>query len=354
MNKEEIIRTIERKKPSKIPVLYKWIAHETWDKYGDKLRAITDKYTDDFVIVSYEAYLKGEISFLELKFEHAAVGERVLEHPLNDWEKLPEFLSKLSKIDVKSKFYEFSPVWVHGQLFEEHPFERLNLRKIVKEYQKKDKYIIGLQFPVINELFMQLMEPEKYWTDLYLNRNKIMQLGDKLIDYYCQIITNYAELGLNAVWFSDDWGMQDRMFISPKLWREVFKPWYKILFDQVHRYNMHAFFHCCGKIDDIIPDFVEIGLDVLHLGQPYIMDIEKIVRNFRKDICFFGGCDVQRLGEESPEEIEKHVKIAVNLFGSKEGGFILAPTNSITPDVSLENIGALFKAMKKYSFYFQG
>ena len=115
---------------------------------------------------------------------------------------------------------------------------------------------------------------------------------------------------------------------------------------------MHALLHTCGYIEDIIPDFVELGLDVLHLGNPYLMDIEKIVNNFKKDICFFGGCDVQSLSKRKPEEIRRDVERAVKLFGSKEGGFILAPTNSITPDVSLENIEALFRAMKKYSSFY--
>jgi len=352
MNKKEVIKAIERKIPKRIPILYKWIAHETWDKYGNKLKTITCDYEDDFVIVSYNAYSKEGVNEWGLKFEEATVGSRVVNHPLDSWEKLPEFLSKFSHIKVENKFKDFVPLWVHAQLFEEHPFEKLNLEETIKRYQDKGKYIIGLQFPVVNELFMQLIPPEKYWTDLYINPDNIVKLGDKFVEYYCKIIDNYARLGVNGVWFSDDWGMQDRIQISPKIWRKIFKSWYKILFDQVHRYNMHAFFHCCGYIEDIIPDFIELGLDVLHLGQPYVMNIKKIVSNFKKDICFFGGCDVQSLPKKRPEEVEKDVEEVVKLFGAREGGFILAPTNSITPDVSLENIKALFSVMKNYSLYY--
>jgi len=352
VNKQEILKTIERKNPGRLPILYKWIAHETWTKYGDSLKNITHNYKDDFVIISYNAYSEKSVSEWGLKFESAAVGERVKTHPLDSWDKLPEFLSKLSNISVENKFQYFTPLWAHSQLFEEHPFEKLDLQKIVKEYQGKDKYILGLQFPVVNELFMQLMIPEKYWVDLYINPDKIIKLGDEFIKYYCKVIDNYAKLGIDGVWFSDDWGMQDKMQISPELWRKIFKPWYKILFDRVHEHNMHAFFHCCGYIEDIIPDFAELGLDVLHLGQPYLMDVEKIVNNFREDICFFGGCDVQGLSKTKSEEIKKQVKEAVELFGSRRGGFILGPTNSITPDVSLENIETLFSAMKEYSSYY--
>ena len=280
MTKEEIIKTIERKIPQRLPVLYKWIAHETWAKYGDSLKNITHNYEDDFIIVSYNAYSEEGVNEWGLKFESAAVGARTITHPLDDWNKLPEFLSKLSNIKVENKFKDFIPLWVHGQLFEDHPFERLDLKKTVKAYQEKNKYIVGLQFPVVNELFMQLMIPEKYWVDLHINPNKIIKLGDKFIEYYCKVIDNYAKLGIDGVWFSDDWGMQDRMQISPKIWRKIFKPWYRILFDQVHRYNMHALLHTCGYIEDIIPDFVELGLDVLHLGNPYLMDIEGKVNKF--------------------------------------------------------------------------
>jgi len=206
---------------------------------------------------------------------------------------------------------------------------------------------VGIDFPLLNERLMAILGAEKLWSSLYMDRDKVVKLIEKLVDYHLGIIDGYASVGVDAIWFSDDWGTQTGLFIKPEIWREVFKPWYKKVFDYVHEKGLKVFFHCRGKITPIIPDLVEIGVDVLHLGNSYLMNIEEIVENFRGKICFFGGIDVQELPKLSPKEVEQMVKRAFEIFSSPEGGFIVGPTNSITPDTPLENIKAMCLTIKK-------
>jgi uroporphyrinogen decarboxylase len=106
--------------------------------------------------------------------------------------------------------------------------------------------------------------------------------------------------------------------------------------------------HSCGSIVEIIPDFIEIGLDILNPIQPQAkgMDPVFLKREFGKDIVFFGGIDIQGLlPYETPEKMKNEVKRICEFLG-KEGGYILAPAHNVQPDTPLENIKAMFDAVK--------
>ena len=121
------------------------------------------------------------------------------------------------------------------------------------------------------------------------------------------------------------------------------------IFELCHSNGLHTFMHTCGNVTEIVPDLIEIGLDVLHPIQPYAMDAEYIVREYGKDLAFFGGIDVQYLlPMGTPEQIDMEVRRIIRLFDRPDGGFIAACANTIMPETPFENISALFKALKKY------
>ncbi len=108
--------------------------------------------------------------------------------------------------------------------------------------------------------------------------------------------------------------------------------------------------HSCGSILPIIPDFIEIGLDILNPIQPLAkgMEPEFLKETYGKDLVFFGGIDVQELlPYGTPQMIRDEVRRRIDILG-KDGGFIVAPAHNIQPDTSLENVFAFFDAVKEY------
>ncbi|MBN2772752.1 MAG: uroporphyrinogen-III decarboxylase, partial [Prolixibacteraceae bacterium] len=106
--------------------------------------------------------------------------------------------------------------------------------------------------------------------------------------------------------------------------------------------------HSCGSIIPIIPDFIEIGLDILNPIQPlaYGMNPVYLKKNFGKELVFFGGIDVQNLlPNGSPVQIKNAIKRIVRILG-KNGGFIVAPAHNIQPDTPIKNILAFFDSLK--------
>jgi len=179
---------------------------------------------------------------------------------------------------------------------------------------------------------------------------KLEFLLDKLVVFSCSLIDLWAELGVDAVYISDNWGLQDRLMISPKKWHQIFKPRYRKAIYKAHKKGLKVFMPSCGCITDIIPDFINLGLDVLNPIQPGAVDLEFIAREYGGHITFFGGINVQALPYKSPGEIIEEIDRLVELFGGFNGGFILGTANSVVPETPLENIPAMLEACSQYRY----
>jgi uroporphyrinogen-III decarboxylase len=122
-----------------------------------------------------------------------------------------------------------------------------------------------------------------------------------------------------------------------------------VILDEAHRFGMHTAFHSDGAIDEIIPDWIEIGLDILNPIQVNAMDIERVVREYGRHICFFGGVDIQHvLPSGTVEDVEEECRHLMELLGQHNGGYIASVSNSITPDTPIANIEAMCKALRMY------
>jgi uroporphyrinogen decarboxylase len=162
-------------------------------------------------------------------------------------------------------------------------------------------------------------------------------------------IRGSAAMGADAVLLADDWGTQTGMLVRPDQWRQFFAASYRELVDEIHAHKMHAWFHSCGQIRPIIPDLIEAGFDVLHPLQPSAMDLAEIGESFGGRICFAGGVDVQDwLPLGGPGKVEAEIKGLIDTLARPEGGYIIAPTNSIMPDTPWANIEAMSRTMYEY------
>ena len=156
-------------------------------------------------------------------------------------------------------------------------------------------------------------------------------------------------MGVDILWCGDDFGGQQGMLLDPDTWRRIFKPRIRFMFEAFRKASpgIKLAWHSCGSIGPIIPDFIELGLDILNPIQPLArgMDPVCLKENFGRDLVFFGGIDVQELlPHGSPAKIRDEVKRRIEILG-KDGGYIVAPAHNIQPDTPVENVSALFEAV---------
>ena len=145
---------------------------------------------------------------------------------------------------------------------------------------------------------------------------------------------------------ADDSGTQRGEFISPDLWAEMIQPHYKKLNDWIHQHTkMKTILHCCGSVYNLIPHFIEAGIDILNPVQisAAMMEPARLKREFGDQIVFWGGgCDTQSvLPRGTPDEVREHVRQNMQTFGLG-GGFVFNQVHNIQANVPAENIIAMF------------
>lgn len=174
-------------------------------------------------------------------------------------------------------------------------------------------------------------------------------------DFYADLLAQICEFQLSlldiilqkipvdGILFADDWGYQQGVTLGADRWRRFLKPYIAKLYKKAHYANKFTLNHTCGSVNEIIPDLIEIGLDVLESVQPEAkgMNPYELKKNFGHGITFFGGLGSQSIIQfGSPKDIEMEIKHLVNEMG-KMGGYILAPAKPIQPGTTIENIAAI-------------
>jgi len=187
------------------------------------------------------------------------------------------------------------------------------------------KYVVGAD-PILGiERLRLLVGYADLMVALYTQRPQLERLLDKLVEMTLDAVQAYAEMGtVHGFMTWEDWGLQTTLQIRPEQWREIFKPRYARIVQATHAAGMHYLFHCCGQIVDIIPDLIEIGVDVLQLDQPRLMGVERLASEFGGKICFWNTVDIQWSPdpEVTLDEVRAEVKRMMEAFGRFDGGFM--------------------------------
>jgi len=164
---------------------------------------------------------------------------------------------------------------------------------------------------------------ENTWMDIHTAPEELGHLLDILVEMNLAAIQRYAALGFDGLIFPDDWGLQDRLMISPAAWRKIWKPRYGRIFQASRAAGLHTFLHSCGHIVDILDDLIEIGLEVIHMDQQENMGLELLGERFGGRITFFAPVDIQKtMATGTLAEIRAYCRSMARLLGRPEGGFI--------------------------------
>lgn len=164
---------------------------------------------------------------------------------------------------------------------------------------------------------------ENAMADFVLEPARFSRLMDLIFDFECELMAVAARRGFHGIHFADDWGTQSGMMISPSMWRRLFKPGYQRQFARARELGLDVWFHCCGNFGPIAEDFCEIGVDVLNISQPNVMDVQAVAAALRGRQCFLIPISYQTVSiSGTPEEIYAEARRLYDLLATPEGGFI--------------------------------
>lgn len=190
---------------------------------------------------------------------------------------------------------------------------------------------------------------EQLLIDLYEDADLASALLDTVNNTMIESARRLAGAGVDILELGDDVGSQRAMLMSPDTWRRWFKPRLAevIRAGKAVRPDLLVFYHSDGNIEPIIPDLIEIGLDVLNPVQPECMEPGRIKREYGNHLSFWGTVGTQTtMPFGDPEEVGRVVRERIETVGPE--GLLLAPTHVLEPDVPWENIVAFVDAVEEY------
>jgi uroporphyrinogen decarboxylase len=212
----------------------------------------------------------------------------------------------------------------------------------------KDEYwIVGVTVTTIFETAWALRGFEQTLTDFALNPSLAEKILDIPYQYHLTVAKNLAQMGVDMIWIGDDIGAQNAMLISPKMWRKFLKPRMANFIAEIKSINsqLQVAYHSDGNILPVIPDLIDIGLDVLNPIQPASMNPSLLKKEYGNQLCFWGSIDEQHtLPFGSPEDVKAEVQTRLETIG-KNGGLIIGPTHHVQLDTPMENFWAMIKAI---------
>ncbi|HEX30080.1 TPA: hypothetical protein ENG04_08375 [Candidatus Poribacteria bacterium] len=220
--------------------------------------------------------------------------------PLQEgWERLEDY--RFPTLDKKSRYERAA------QVFKANP------------HMYKLGSLPGFPFNIMRKL----RRMDNFLMDVVLHKDEVRELSDKVTDLLMKMIDIYADIGADGVSFAEDWGTQDRLLVSPPIWRELFKPDFVKLVSFAHERGLTVWMHSCGYIYEIIEDLIELGMDVLQFDQPALYGIERLGREFGGRITFWCPVDIQTtLQTGDKDKIQREALRLIWELGRFNGGFI--------------------------------
>ena len=193
---------------------------------------------------------------------------------------------------------------------------------------------------------------EQFLMDLVLAPPLARSILAILRDYYLRHNEHLFEAtrGLADIFLmGDDFGSQRGLILSLDMWREFLRETLEEFVAQAHSYGLRVIFHSCGDVRSLIPDLIEIGVDVLNpLQRTGEMDIEEIKATFGSRLSFHGAIDVQRLLPFAPEAtLREEVRKTIATLG-RGGGYILCSSHNIQSDTPIRNVLALYDEARRF------
>lgn len=176
---------------------------------------------------------------------------------------------------------------------------------------------------------------------------------ERITDWKMEVYGAYVQAGVDLVWIGDDLGAQQGLIMSPAQYRRWYRPCHVRIVRHLRRLreDVRIAFHCCGHVTPLVPDLIEMGIDILEAVQPECMDLVQLKRVFGRDISFWGAIGTQSiLARPDRQEVVEGVRRTLELM-APGGGYIAAPSHTLTKEVPWETVAAFHEALERYGAY---
>ncbi len=213
-----------------------------------------------------------------------------------------------------------------------------------------DIYAVAMAETVLTlwERYYSLRGFTQALMDFCLFPDRMHEWLDRILDFHIRIMRNLSarfQGRIDAFLVSDDWGTETTTLVAPAVWREFFKDRYHSLCDAIHDAGMHAILHTDGRINDLIPDFIEVGFDALNLHSPTVVGIEEVGLAFAGKIAFVPCIDIQHTYVSgSVEDVRREASQLLEFWGTRDGGIIPTEYDRIAVGAPPENVEAAYRA----------
>lgn len=188
---------------------------------------------------------------------------------------------------------------------------------------------------------------ESFLIDMVKNPHFAHELLDAITEWSIRATEGIVKIpGVDAILFSDDWGQQSGLLMGQRLWRTYIEPRVRKLFDAVKKSGKFLSIHSCGKVQELFPRLIDMGLDLFNPFQPEVMDVFAMHERYGSKLSFWGGLSVQKtLPLGTPEDVKREI-LQLWTMG-KKGGYILSPAHDVPSDVPVENLVTLVETVRK-------
>jgi len=226
------------------------------------------------------------------------------------------------------------------------------LGRVMEKYGE-EYFILGVTVCTIFEASWYLRGMSQLLMDMIEDEEKANYVLDIPFHFHLEAAKRLVKMGVDGIWLGDDVGSQKGMLISPELWRKYLKPRMATICQELKSINsqIKIAYHSDGNIYPIIPELIEIGIDVLNPVQPQAMDPAFLKERYGDRLSFWGTIDEQyTLPFGTKEEVESETKERIKVM-APGGGFIISPTHHVQLDTPLENFFTFLETVKKYGYY---
>lgn len=234
------------------------------------------------------------------------------------------------------------------------------LRELAERY-RTDGYAVVIKSPFagIFEMAQRIVGMENCLIMMASDKKLAGALFDRLLElklaFWEMALPQLADV-VDVVAEFDDYGTQSSQLISPRMFREQLKPRLKSLFERIQQLapNAKRFFHSCGNVRVLLPDLIEIGVEILNPVHIRATGMEPaaLKRDFGDALVFWGGgVDTQGvLPTGTPQQVRDDVRRNIEAL-APGGGFVFNTVHNIQADVPPQNIIAMWEALQEYGVY---
>jgi uroporphyrinogen decarboxylase len=233
----------------------------------------------------------------------------------------------------------------------DYPYTRLDylLRNMEPVIAQSPNFFIGCDIsPCLFEMICRLRGMENAFIDLAASPERFAYMLEQAVEFAVRLGQAACQrFSLDWLWTGDDVGGQQAMLINPASWRQLIRPHLARVFRVAKSRGLWLAYHSCGAIRPIVPDLIEMGLDVLNPIQCNCpgMNPRELKREFGTALAFMGGVDTQvLLVKGTADDVRRETERLLEVMTADGGGYILAASHCVPPETPFDNIFAMFDA----------